>query len=166
MGWVHGQRYRGRAVSGQLQVEKNSKTGTPAAVGLIEVTLGPQLGQRLRWRGYLNSETNAEVTIGELRAMGWRGARLGSWEGVGSKEVEFTLMVEAGTDGKTYYRAAFIRPVTTLKEEKAVGSTDLDDLQRRLGGLLSGDGLTRGPVPSPPDDDFPPTDPADDQIGF
>lgn len=157
-------------MTGQTQIEKNPKTGTPSAVSMIEVTMGPQLGQRVRWRGYLNSPTNAETTVAELRAMGMRqGAKLGDWQGVGSKDIEFSLMADVSpTDGKTYYRAAFIRPVSTLKTENAVGASDLDALNASLGALLNAPTTKDRPVPAPAGDpdELPPVGNGTEEIPF
>lgn len=150
MTWEVGQRYRGRAVPGQVQVEK-AKNGTPSALVLIEVNMGPNQGQRLRWRGYLNSSENAEKSAYELRAMGWRGARLGDWAGIGTVDVEFSCMADVGEDGKTYYRAAFVRPVAAVNKERAVDAAALDELNARLSGAIAHkpNGTAPGPSPSP-----------------
>jgi hypothetical protein len=61
----------------------------------------------------------------------------------------------SSTDGKTYYRAAFVRPLATLNEEKAVPTSELNALNAQLGGLLApSNGAVprpRGPVPGAPE---------------
>jgi len=116
MAWQVGQRYRGRALASEVIVERNGKTGTRSIVVLLEVSQGEQQGRRLRYRGYINSSTNIATTLEELRAMGWRGQKLGDWSGIGSKECEWSCMADAGQDQSTgearmFYRAAFVRPL-------------------------------------------------------
>ncbi len=152
MTWEAGRRYRGKAVQGQAQVERNKNTGTESVHVMIEVVHGDCTGRRTRSRGYLNSPTNIDVTIAELRAMGWKGAKLGDWAGLGTKEVEFTLLSEVSTsDGKTYYRAGFIRPLATLNAERSVEASSLDELNARLGAALNPTRVipTNGVVPTP-----------------
>jgi hypothetical protein len=156
MSWERGQRYRGKAVSGQFAIERNPNSGVQSVVGLIEGSMGGQLGQRIRWRGHLNSPANQETTVAELRAMGWRGAKLGDWSGLGAKEIEFSAMGDDGEyQGKsiTYFRAAFVRPLMTVavSVEKEVVGDELDALNASLGGLLgtqsNGGPPARGPAP-------------------
>lgn len=156
MAWERGQQYRGKAVVGQFQIERIPTTGTAYVVGYIECTLGPQLGQRLRYQGYVNSERNFEATVDELRIMGGKVQRLGDWNGIGSKEVMFTAMaddVEGAGGKKTFFRATFIKPVAVLNEAKAVPASDVDDLNRKFADLLMpANGASSGPrgaVPPP-----------------
>lgn len=162
--WERGQKYRGRAVAGQIQIERNATTGTLSAQGMIEVTMGPMLGQRLRWRGYLNSPSNIEIARDELRAMGWRGVKLGDWQGLGSKEIEFAAMGDdAEKDGKSvvYWRAAFVRPLATLNEDKAVSTSELDAINRDLGGHFAVGAARANPPASPSSADPWDRDPAE-----
>ena len=67
MAWEHEKRYRGRAVVGEAQIEKfDNANQTLSALILVEVQSGPNQGQRLRFRGYLNNATNVERTIEEV----------------------------------------------------------------------------------------------------
>lgn len=153
-------KYRGRAVAGQWAIQTIGEKRTPQVVGLLEVSMGPDVGQRIRYTGFL-SEKACDATIAELRAMGWRGDRLGDWSGMGAKEVEFTCMGDVGDNGKTYQRAAFVRPVRTLTVQAETKGQELDALNRALGDRLSrpmgdarpGAASSRAPEPMPYDDD-------------
>lgn len=151
-GWVARQRYRFRVVQGEHQIEKNSK-GTPAVQLMLEVTTGPQVGQRMRYRGYLNSPENAKTTIAEMRVMGWRGIKLGDWSGITSKEFEATATCETGADNKTYWRAAWPRAVAKVNAERAVKDADLSELNEQLGGIITSAGDVRLPPPPTPADE-------------
>lgn len=154
MSWVAGQRYRFKAVGPtHAQIEKNPKTGTPSAQILAEVTLGPQLGQRLRWRGYLNTTANGQTAIAEMRVMGWKGTKLGDWAGLGSVEFEATVLSEVSpTDGKTYYRLAWPRALAKMKTENAVKGDELGELNATLGDLLQkADPASLPAAPTPTD---------------
>lgn len=137
MGWTGGQKYRGRAVSGEFVIKKIGENETSMYEGLIEVTMGPQQGQRIRYRGYLSSPKgrdaatkNQEITANELRAMGARLDRAaGGWkdlQGLGTKEVQFTCMTDRATDGSdnVFFRASFVKPVQTIDRSKNVASAD------------------------------------------
>ena len=155
MAWEHEKRYRGRAVVGEAQIEKfDNANQTLSALILVEVQSGPNQGQRLRFRGYLNNATNVERTIEEMRAMGWRGGRLGNWDGLGSKEFEFTCMSEIGADKKVYYRAAFVRPLSTVNAEKSVDAAALDALNAQFADVLAKPAaMPAGPVPTAGEED-------------
>jgi hypothetical protein len=134
MAWTVGTvRYRGRAVRAESQISEN-ENGTIYAEVVLECSAGPQAGQRVRYRGYISgsggvkSPKNEEATAAELRAMGAKLAR--GWDdldGIGTKEVEFTVMADVN-DGKTYYRAAFVRPPVGLNRERKAHGDALDAL--------------------------------------
>jgi hypothetical protein len=147
MNWEHGKRYRGKGVAGQIAIKENanSENRTKFVEALIEVTQGPLLTERIRWRGYLNSAKNAEVTFSELRAMGWRGQRLGDWSGIGAKEVQFTCSVDVGQNGKKYPRATWVQEPQTLRDDNAASSVDVDELNRQFGDLIRN---TAAPAPN------------------
>ncbi len=145
--WEATKRYRFRAV--QWQIEKNPKTGTQAVQCMLEVSSGPNAGSRMRWRGYLNSPANQQTTVEELKVMGWKGLRLGDWSGMGSKEFEASALPEVN-DGKTYWRAAFPRPVPVLKTENVVKDDELAALNASMAGLLGAAPGAGAPLPPPP----------------
>lgn len=131
MSWVAGQNYRGRAVQGEFAIKAIETTGTRYVEGLIEVTMGEQQGQRIRYRGYVNSAKNQEATAAELRAMGCKLQRWGDFSGIGTKEVLFKLLTDEAQDGsgKVFFRAAFVKPVPTIDRAKnAVSAEELDDM--------------------------------------
>lgn len=152
MGWEVGKRYRGKAVAGEFAIKKIDKTGTRYVEGLVEVTMGPQLGERVRYRGYVNSERNAEATAGELRAMGCRSGKWGDWQGIGSREFSFVVMADEGQDGKTYFRATWARELATTSDRGKVAVGDLDDLNAQFGGAMTKareGGAAPAPEPAP-----------------
>jgi hypothetical protein len=126
--WQAQARYMGKAV-GQPAVLKIEKTGTQ----YIEVQIAKSLdGSLIRYRGYINSAANIKTTVADLRAMGWRGKRLGDWQGFGSREFSFVAMPDVVGD-RTYWRAAFIqaaRPQADAQEVEA--------LNFRFGDLFAG----------------------------
>lgn len=133
-----GKRYRGRAVAGEIGLKvANNENRTRSVEVIVECTLGPELGERVRYRGYVNNEKNAKTTADELRAMGWRGARWGDWSGIGSKEFTWTCMIDTGQDGTEYRRAAFPRDLLALSDKGAATEADLDALNRQLGGVAA-----------------------------
>lgn len=150
MSWESGKRFRFKAVPGQVLVARNPTTGTPSVEIMLECSHGPQVGQRIRWKGYLNTNANGETAIAEMRAMGWRGQKLGDWAGLGNVEFEASTLSEVGKDGKTYWRAAWPRALATVKTEKSVDEKDLADLNGQLGGLFTklADPLPPAPVVS------------------
>lgn len=162
------QKYRGRAVAGEWAIEVVGAEQTPRVVGLLEVTLGPDLGQRIRYTGFLSPKA-AERTIGELRTMGWKADRLGDWSGMGAREVEFSCLADVNPNtGKRYLRAAFVYPVRRLEVQNGATRDAVDALNRGLRGLLAGGApAPQGPDPMPlgdgeigPDDELGPEDPA------
>lgn len=151
-----GNNYRAKAID--AQIEKIESTGTVLAEVMLEVTLGPMLGRRIRWRGWLNSDANAKRAVEALRAMGWRGARFGEWTGLGSREIEFQCEIEE-KDGKRYPSAAFVRPLAELRSRNAALPAELEGLSTRFGGLLrppsdAAAPSSRAASAPPPDDDF------------
>src|SRR5579871_2502634 len=95
-----GNKYRGRAVEWAMRSTPN--TGTLLAAVLLEVTQGPLVGRRIRWQGYITDDA-VQRTIEELGAMGWRANEFGRWDGIGSKEIEFSAMSDEGQDGKRFW---------------------------------------------------------------
>ncbi len=142
--WELGKRYRGRGVSGEIALKMIESTGTKYVEAVIESTLGPMLGQRIRWRGYVNTETNVQTTVAELRVMGWRGKRLGDWAGFGSSECEFTPLADDGLDknGKPmrFYRAAFVRTPARINDKGMASARQVDDVNAEFAHLFSGNG--------------------------
>jgi hypothetical protein len=134
MSWVGGQNYRGKAVKSEFAIKMIPTTGTRTVEGMIEVTMGPQQGERVRWRGYLNSPENVARATAELRAMGWTGAKWGDWSGLGSREGRFKLMTDQGKKpGEVYYRAAFFGPIPTMdRSTNAVTAEGLNELNAML----------------------------------
>lgn len=131
MTWEVGKRYRFRAVPGEFAIKKIETTGTRFVEGLVEVTLGSELGSRIRYQGYVNSERNAKQTADDLRAMGCKMQRWGDWSGLGL--VEFTGMVMADEkDGKTYFRVAFCSPLRRTSDKGKVSSDDVADLNEKM----------------------------------
>lgn len=159
MSWENTQRYRFKVVVGQIQVERIKSTGTLKITAMAECTAGPQAGQRMRWLGYLNSPANKETALAELRVMGWRGAKLGEWSGLGAIEFEGTAKSEVGSDNKTYWRLSWPRAIAKLKTENAVTASDLDAINAELGDLLAKPAAALPPAPSVGDEqadiDFP-----------
>lgn len=131
MAWETGARYRGRGVRNEFHITKNVN-GTTYVEGFVEVTLGPMTGQRLRYRGYLNTDKNRETTAGELRAMGWKGERWNDLGGIGGKEFNFVCLGDQVRDDqgneKTYLRAGFVRELETLDRRKALSNDEVDKL--------------------------------------
>jgi hypothetical protein len=165
MAWEHRQRYQGRGVAGEIAIKSIGTTGTKYVEAVIECTVGPNVGQRVRWKGYVNNEKNVEATVAELRAMGWRGKRLGDWSGFGSTEIEFQCLVEEGqkpdASGRLprYFKAAFVRPRTRVNDKARASLKEVDDVNAEFGHLLGGEGVA-GPVP------LDASDAAEDDIPF
>jgi hypothetical protein len=158
------QKYRARAVDGQFQIQEIGEKRTPQVVGFLEVTVGPDQGQRIRWTGFL-TEAAFEATVDELRAMGWKADRLGQWNGLGSREVEFTCLAETN-NGKTYLRAAFVRPLRAVDPEKAAPSSTIDALNARLGGHLRATAARTNGGPPRPEPLPTSADPGGDDLDF
>lgn len=156
-------RYRFKAVD--IQIEQIETTGNVLVEMLLEVTLGPLLGRRIKWTGWLNSDENAKRAIAEVRATGWSGAALGElpfgkkpseWPGFASAEVEGEVRydeVEVDVDGKLevrrYPRACFLRPIPELTARNPVGREAIAGLSRRFGALLR-NGTAPGAGARPP----------------
>ncbi len=168
-------RYRVKAIEGQIETIET--TGTVVVEVLCEVVLGPLLGQRIKWRGYLNSPENAARAVEELRAAGWRAEKLGRWDGLGSTEFEGTCQLDEDDKGKKYPRLAWLRSLSTLKSRNATKPEVLDQLSQRYANVLKNGApptSSRAPASSsssePPagmfddDDDAPPNSPSD--LGF
>lgn len=137
MSWVGGQKYRGRACPNDFAIKAfDNEKGTRYVEGLIEVTMGPQQGQRIRYRGYVNSDKNREATAAELRTMGCKLQRWGDFSGIGKEEIGFTCMTDDDGKGGVFYRAAFVKPVPKIDRKNAIAAADLEDM----------------PLPPPPKD--------------
>lgn len=129
MGWNGGQKYRGRAVQGEFAIKAfDNEKQTRYVEGLIEVTMGPQEGQRIRYRGYVNSAKNQEATAAELRAMGCKLQRWGDFSGIGTHEIGFTCMTDEDGKGGVFYRAAFVKAVPRIDRKNAVAASALEDM--------------------------------------
>ena len=159
-----GQNYRARALD--AQIETIGENQTVLIEVLLEVVLGPLLGRRIKWRGWLNSEKNAKMAIEQLRATGWRGERFGEWIGLGAEEVDFECKIEERTvDGKVrrFPSAAFLRRPMALRPRNPTPKDVVDGLSKSFGGLLTvaapdderrGAPSSRREEQGPPDDDF------------
>lgn len=152
-----GAKYRGRAVQAQLVEIPNEKKTLTIEV-LIEVTLGPLIGRRIRWRGYANNPENAAKAIAELRNTGWRGQGFGDWTGLKTNEVEFTVMIddvaaEDSPDGKPkkFARAAWLSPVPTLNAKNEAKREAVDAANARFAHLFP----SRASSPSSPSNGAP-----------
>lgn len=148
--WMSEGRYRARAVVGEVEIKQiPNESKTRYVEVMLEVTSGEMTGERVRWRGYLNSVSNAERAATELRAMGWRGGRWGDWSGIGSREVQFTCMIDQN-GGKSYPRAAFVQEPPTLKRENLVDANAIDELNRLFGGAAKAPPPPNGVDPTAP----------------
>jgi len=148
-------RYRGKVVSGQAKITTN-KNDTLMAEALIECTAGPQQGQRVRYRGFISgphgapSEKNAASTAAELRVMG--AALVKGWKdlaGIGSKTFEFSVRADEN-EGKTYYRACFIREQGALNVARE--ATDDIAAAHAVPPPPAPNGKALPPVPGPADE--------------
>ncbi len=150
MNWEHGKRYVGVGVDGLVLRKADNDKGTLWIEGVLEVVRGPMQTERIRYRGYVNSLKNAESTATELRAGGWRGGKWGDWSGWGSKEVQFTCMIDQSEDGKKYPRATFLREPMSVSDKQAAPTADLDALNRAFGALAKSPPPQNGHDPTAP----------------
>lgn len=108
--WNFGERYKGRVCGDEIAIKvmRNAKK-----TSYVEAFIETDQGQRIRWRGYVNSESNVQRTVAELRAMGWRGSNFNDWRGLGSRKFTFVPMrdEDEADPSKTYTRAAFVKPL-------------------------------------------------------
>lgn len=172
--WIAGDYYRGRGVPGEITIKEIGEKRTQLVEALIEVTKGPMTGRRVKFRGYVNSEKNAEKTAEMLRAAGWRASRWGDWSGWGTKEIDFQLMLDQGK----YPRAEFLREPKRLSEEGCIDEAAIERLNRKLppppppSKDASSSSSARRPPPSrepsyePEPDDLPPYDDEPEQTSF
>ena len=145
--WTDKQRYAGRGIPGQIALRTIPTTGTAYIDAVLVALAGPQAGQQIRYRGFVNTRENAERTIGELRAMGWTGTKFGEWRGFGAKDCSFVSMLEFGNDKKNYFKACFIRP------PQSVGDSDpsaVFDANKAFGDLLTQPGAPSNAPDSAP----------------
>lgn len=137
--WEPGKQYRFRGVPGNLVLRKTT-TGKPLVQAIVEVVLGPELGARLNWKGYLTTDDIAGETARDLRTMGCKG-ELGDATGFGSREFLGTAMCDEGTGenaGKKYWRVAFIRELLTLDkdDDRNLPAAEVEALNRRFPQLF------------------------------
>ncbi len=136
-GWQWGQVYRVRAVQGQVQIKRTPNKGTPLVEVMCEITAGPKVGSRVPWTGWLNSDVNVQSSIKELRALGWKGAKLGDWSGLFSKECQGTVYkddrIDEGGTVREYPRLSFLKPIRVLSTENVVPQIDIDNLNEKFG---------------------------------
>lgn len=158
MRWENGKTYTGTAQAGQFVIKRlNNEKGTQLIEGQLRSDFGATEGEFIRWKGYVNSESNIKRTIAELRAMGWRGTKLGDWTGIGTTKVQFMVKIEPGNDGKRYPVASFVRPVAATSDQGALSREGVDALNAKFGHLLAGDGdLPRANTGPADEDDYPP----------
>lgn len=170
-------RMRGVEVSGS----ETKDNRIPFVEVMCEVMMGPELGARVKWRGYLHTADSGKRTLEALRVMGWRGRgradlealRRGSMGGIGRAEfvgeVQHDIAQKNGREVR-YPRVAFVNPLGRLaakaEMDVAVGY-DLDALfqEEDSSGGAGGDGIASGFDPETGElpmtaggggDDFPP----------
>ncbi len=136
-GWNWGQQYRVRAVPGQVQIRRTPNTNTSLVEIMCEITVGPKQGTRVPYTGWLKSAEGVAKTLAELRALGWKGARLGDWKGIGSVECQGKVMMDESPDDhgvmRQYPRLAFPSPIRVLNTDNAVVQADIDALNEAFG---------------------------------
>lgn len=129
-------RYRARAV--QAKIGRSEQQGIPFVEVMFEVLRGKGVGQRVRWRGYLN-EKSRERTIESLRLAGWSEPAFGSWKGMGTTEVEIDVQHDTDENDSTkrFARVAFVNRVPKLQlKNEITDAGELAALTAAMGDLL------------------------------
>jgi hypothetical protein len=146
--------YRARGI-GSPQLGATEK-GQEYAAALFEVTLGPALGARVGFRGYMNNDENCTRTVLALRLAGWRGRHFRDWSGFGSREVEIVVRHETAqtTDAqgrlRKFARVAFVNRVPELQmpHAAALAPERADDMSKRFARILVDSGESVTPPPA------------------
>jgi hypothetical protein len=131
-------RMRGVEVSGS----ETRDNRFPFVEVMCEVVMGPELGTRVKWRGYFHTPDTGKRSLEALRVMGWRGRgradlealRRGSMGGIGRAEfvgeVQHDIAQKNGREVR-YPRVAFVNALGRLQtkaETEVSVSYDLDAL--------------------------------------
>jgi hypothetical protein len=132
-----------------------TEKGQEYAAALFEVTLGPLLGVRVGFRGYINNDENCARTVQALRLAGWRGRHFRDWSGFGSREVEIVVRHETaqGPDAqgkiRKFVRVAFVNRVPELQipDAAVIAPERADDMSKRFARILVDSSES---VPPPP----------------
>ncbi len=141
-------RYRMQAVAGEVAIKVNPETGTRYVEIMCEVTRGDLQAERVRYRGYVNTPSNAERAANDLRLMGWRGLKWGDWNGLGSREFQGTVMIDMGDNGKQYPRVAFVNEVPSISDKNTVDAGAIDELNRTFAPPPPAPRANGAPAPS------------------
>ena len=140
-------RMRGVEVSGS----ETRDNRIPFVEVMCEVVMGPELGARVKWRGYLHTAESGRRTIDALRVMGWRGRgradlealRRGSMGGIGRAEfvgeVQHDIAQKNGREVR-YPRVAFVNALGKLAAKAEMDVTVGYDLDELFKGGEDGDG--------------------------
>ena len=78
----------------------------PAVLGKVRVLDGEKAGQDVFFRGGLKEGKNSEITVNQLRAMGWQDNDITKLTGLGSTKVEITGQLDT-YNGKTRMQYTF-----------------------------------------------------------
>lgn len=158
-------KYRAKAKGHQWG---RAKTGTELVRVEFEFTSGPVAGQSIYWDGFFTEKTQ-ERTLESLEACGWDGAGLKELKGLTTKEVELVVELEKNErDGNEYARVKWVNGLNRRAVKQELDQGSLSNLEQRMKGLMlqrkqkKQAEPEREPYDGPPDDDFDPSQYADD----
>jgi hypothetical protein len=144
-------RMRGVEVSGS----ETKDNRIPYVEVMCEIMMGPELGARVKWRGYLHTVDSGKRTLEALRVMGWRGRgradlealRRGSMGGIGRAEfvgeVQHDIAQKNGREVR-YPRVAFVNALGRLAAKAETDVTVGYDLDALFSGEAAGAGADDG----------------------
>ena len=125
-------KYVAKAVHAELG---HAKTGTEMIAVLFEITEGEYTGQRITWWGYFTEKT-ARRAVESLKYTGWRGD-WESWDGLGTKRVELDVQEEADGQGGSRLRVQWVNPVSIIKKDSVMSSTQRVAFASKMRGLVT-----------------------------
>lgn len=143
-------KYKVRAIEGALT---QAKTGTEMVQVIVELLDGDNVGQTMRWDGFLTEKT-AQRTLESLRHMGWRGDMLDDLTGITENEVFAVVEHETNDEGKTYARVKWINGRGAgIRDEARMAPAAAKSLAQRFAamarGTRSGGGAAQAPSSAP-----------------
>lgn len=99
--------------------EQATPPKAPAVVGKVRILDGEKAGQDVFWRGGLKEGKNQEITVNQLRAMGWQDNDITKLTGLGSTKVEVTGQMDEykGKSRVQYTIWAFRGERATLRDD-------------------------------------------------
>lgn len=125
-------KYVAKAIHAELG---HAKTGSEMIAVLFEIAEGEYTGQRITWWGYFTEKT-AKRTVESLKYTGWRGD-WESWDGLGTKRVELDVQEEADGQGGVRMRVQWVNPVSIIKKDSAMSSTQRVAFASKMKSLVT-----------------------------